>query len=381
MIKNDLIAFSQTRWGFVYQRTQHILTRYARYRRVFYFEEPMFSESSQISYRKIYAENGIEVIKPIIPEELRENEIIEALRRVVDDLVEDEFIVNFSVWYDSPKAIEYTRHLAPINTIYDCITESSLDNQSELSVQEIEILEKADLVFTANANLFSHRQNTHHNIHNFPSSIDIDHFRQARRVNEAIDQQKIIGPKLGFYGDISDHLNFDMLTDLADFHPSWNFILIGPMIGNCYNDLPRRPNIYFLGKKDYKYLPHYFAGWDVIIAPYKEEKYAHTTSQIYENLATGLPLIATPHETLKKQYEPLGLVKTAATSTCFSTACEEALKIKKLDEEWLKKVDNYLDTQSWDKTFEDMKELELKTLKSSLPYRKNKFTLDSILQM
>lgn len=378
MIKNDLLVFSQTRWGFVYQRTQQIISRHAKHRRVFFIEEPILTETNQISYRKVFAENGIEVIKPVLPEDLSASQGIDALKRVVDDLIEDEFIINFSVWYDSPKAIEFSRHLAPISTIYDCITESSPERPAELSVQEIELLEKADLVFAANANLYSHRKNSHHNIHNFPNSIDLSHFRQARQVSEPLDQKKISGPKLGFYGDITEHLNFDLLTDMADYRPGWNFIFVGPMVGNCYHDLPRRPNIYFFGKKEYKYLPNYFAGWDATIAPYKEGKYGHTTAQMYEYLATGRPVIATPHPILTEKYEPLGLVKTAATPTCFLAACEEAMNTKR-ESDWLKKVDDYLDSKSWDQTFEDMKDLEIKTLTSSLPFRRNSFSIQTMI--
>ena len=37
----DLICFSHLRWGFVYQRPQHLLTRFAKHTRVFFFEEPI----------------------------------------------------------------------------------------------------------------------------------------------------------------------------------------------------------------------------------------------------------------------------------------------------------------------------------------------------
>ncbi|MES2803736.1 MAG: glycosyltransferase family 1 protein [Bdellovibrionota bacterium] len=380
MIKNDLLAFSQTRWGFVYQRTQQLLSRYAKHRRVFFVEEPVFTETTQISYRKVFVENGVEVIKPVLPNNLSASEISEAMKRVVDDLIEDEFIINFSVWYDSANAIDYSRHLSPISTIYDCVQETNPEKPSELSIHEIELLEKADLVFAANEKLYSHRKNQHHNIHNFPNSIDLGHFRQARQVNEPLDQKKISGPKLGFSGEISNQLNFDLLTDIADYRPSWNIILIGPMVGSCYNDLPRRPNIYFFGRKDYKYLPHYFAGWDVTIAPYKQDKNSNTTTQMYEYLATGRPVVATPQDILIEKYEPLGLVKTANTATCFLAACEEAMKTKQ-NPEWLKKVDDYLDNKSWDKTFEDMKDLEIKTLMSSIPYKRNKFSNETMMRM
>lgn len=380
MIKNDLLAFSQTRWGFDYQRTQQLLSRYAKHRRVFFIEEPVFTETNQVSYRKVFVENGVEVINPVLPNDLTHSEVTEAMKRVVDDLIEDEFIINFSTWYDYAQAIEYSRHLSPISTIYDCAQETNPEKPSELSIYEIELLEKADLVFAASEKLFSFRKTQHHNIHSYPNSIDLSHFRQARKVNEPLEQKKITGPKLGYCGDITNQINFELLTDMADYRPSWNFILVGPIVGNIYNDLPKRPNIYFFGRKEYKYLPHYFAGWDVTIAPYHTDKNANTTTQVYEYLATGRPVVATPQDLLVEKYEPLGLVKTASSATCFLAACEEAMKTKQ-NSEWLSKVDEYLESKSWDQTFEDMKELEIKTLMSSIPYKRNKFSNETMMRI
>src|SRR5688572_9633549 len=42
----DLVCFSHLRWDFVYQRPQHLLTRCARDRRVFFVEEPIFGNGS-----------------------------------------------------------------------------------------------------------------------------------------------------------------------------------------------------------------------------------------------------------------------------------------------------------------------------------------------
>ena len=37
----DLVCLSHLRWGFVFQRPQHLMTRFARDRRVFFIEEPV----------------------------------------------------------------------------------------------------------------------------------------------------------------------------------------------------------------------------------------------------------------------------------------------------------------------------------------------------
>ena len=38
---SDLVCFSHLRWSWVYQRPQHLMSRAARDRRVFIFEEPI----------------------------------------------------------------------------------------------------------------------------------------------------------------------------------------------------------------------------------------------------------------------------------------------------------------------------------------------------
>ena len=54
----DLVVVSHLRWDLVFQRPQHLLTRCARERRVFFIEEPMFGDGplrSEIQVR----ENGV----------------------------------------------------------------------------------------------------------------------------------------------------------------------------------------------------------------------------------------------------------------------------------------------------------------------------------
>src|SRR5947209_12200905 len=40
----DLVCLSHLRWDFVYQRPQHLLSRCAQERRVFFIEEPVFHD-------------------------------------------------------------------------------------------------------------------------------------------------------------------------------------------------------------------------------------------------------------------------------------------------------------------------------------------------
>jgi len=41
---SDLVCLSHLRWDFVFQRPQHLMTRWAKHARVFYVEEPIEHE-------------------------------------------------------------------------------------------------------------------------------------------------------------------------------------------------------------------------------------------------------------------------------------------------------------------------------------------------
>src|SRR3954463_9101110 len=84
----DLLCFSHLRWDFVFQRPQHLLTRFARERRVFFFEEPMRdSASPELEVREVEA-GGRRVIPPLPPG----IEAEPAVRTLLDELIGDEQI-------------------------------------------------------------------------------------------------------------------------------------------------------------------------------------------------------------------------------------------------------------------------------------------------
>jgi UDP-galactopyranose mutase len=46
----NLICFSHLRWGFVYQRPQHLLTRFKNLYNVFFIEEAIYTEEKDGLY-------------------------------------------------------------------------------------------------------------------------------------------------------------------------------------------------------------------------------------------------------------------------------------------------------------------------------------------
>jgi UDP-galactopyranose mutase len=360
----DLLVFSHLRWDFVFQRPQHLLSRHAKHRRVFYFEEPVFGMTELPRLHLRETSENVLVIIPYLPSDIAPSKIEAAMTDLVDELIYEEELIDYTLWYYTPMALAFTRHLEPRATIFDCMDELSLfkDAPEALVTMEGELLKKADVVFTGGQSLYEAKKHIHHNIHPFPSSIDFHHFAKARqRLVEPDDQITIPHPKIGFYGVIDERLNIDLLMNIADLRPDYHFIIIGPVVKIDPRTLPRRKNIHYLGKKDYHILPLYVSSWECAIMPFalNEATRFISPTKTPEFLAAGKSVVSTSIRDVVYPYLHRKLIQIADTPDEFVAAIDIALEDRK-NPEWLDRVDHYLGDNSWDNTFEKMAEMEIR---------------------
>lgn len=358
----DLLVFSHLRWDFVFQRPQHLLTRHAKHRRVFYFEEPVFgmTEVPRLHLRET-SENVLVVI-PYLPSNIDPEKMEAAMIDLVDELVYEEELIDYSIWYYTPMALAFSRHLEPRAIIFDCMDELSLFRGAPQSLidKEAELMKLADVVFTGGHSLYEAKKHSHHNIHSFPSSIDFSHFSQARqRLIEPDDQINIPHPRIGYYGVIDERFDTELLMQMADLKSDYHFIVVGPTAKIDPNDLPKRPNIHYLGKKDYHALPLYLAGWDCAMMPFAlndSTKFISPT-KTPEFLAAGKPVVSTSIRDVVYPYGQNRLVRIADTPEDFIDAIDLSMEECKTPE-WIDRVDHGLRDNSWDITFSKMAALE-----------------------
>lgn len=356
----DLVCLSHLRWDFVYQRPQHLLSRFARRRRVFFCEEPIFVDGEthlEISPR---ADNLFVLVPHISHSERETGNVTDIQRAMLDELFDSQNIENFALWFYTPMAMDYAAHLQPLVTIFDCMDELSAFKFAppELIENERRLLEKADLVFTGGQSLYEAKKEKHARVFAFPSSIDAAHFNTARNIEaEPDDQQSIARPRFGYCGVIDERIDIGLLGEAASLRPDWQFVMIGPIVKISEEDLPQRENIHYLGGKDYQELPAYLSGWDVALMPFalnESTKYISPT-KTPEYLAAGCPVVSTPIRDVVRPYGELNLVHIAETAEEFVAAGDEALRED--SDERLKRADEFLSQISWDKTWAQMANL------------------------
>lgn len=363
----NLICFSHLRWDFVYQRPQHLLSRFAMNFNVYFVEEPIFDCKGDpyLSFTK--RDEKLWVGVPHLPAGISKAEESELLDDLLDKFLNNEDLSRFIFWYYTPMAMSFTEYFHPRLTVYDCMDELSHFKFAppELKLLEKKLFDKADVVFTGGNSLYEFKKNHHENIHPFPSSIEREHFESARfSRNEPEDQKAISGIKLGFYGVIDERFDIKLVDRLAASRPDWQLVFLGPVVKIDPAELPVRDNIHYLGSKGYKELPAYLSGWDVALLPFQLNDATRFISptKTPEYLAAGRPVVSTAIRDVVNPYGEQGLVKIANDAEGFIAAIEELLALDK--QQWLPMVDQFLNQNSWNITQDKMLELIKTTIKN-----------------
>ena len=353
-----LLCFSHLRWDFVFQRPQHLMTRFARDHRVIYWEEPVLDATGKPHLDVRYGD--VTVATPHLAPDLTPAEAEQALRSLLDGLIGNARAPLIR-WYYTPMMLPFSRHLDAVCTVYDCMDELANFRFAppELLPLESELFGRADLVFTGGYSLYEAKRARHPDVHPFPSSVDAAHFRTARDAQlDPEDQRSLPRPRLGFYGVIDERMDLGLLAALADARPDWSIVMIGPVVKIDPADLPQRPNIHWLGGKSYDELPAYLSGWDVALMPFaiNEATQFISPTKTPEYLAAGRPVVSTPIVDVARHYGELDAVGIASSADTFVAACEEALALAAGPKDWLGPVDALLASMSWDQTYARMRE-------------------------
>ncbi len=357
--EGPVVCFSHLRWDFVLQRPQHLMQRFSERRQVFFFEE-FIPTDHHLAYLEIHPFEGTTVksVRPRIPHWWNAADREAGLARLLDDLLALHGGGKPILWYYTPLMYAFSDHIDATAVIYDCMDELANFKFAPVELRDAEraLMARADAVFTGGVSLYEAKRDNHANIHAFPSSVDIQHFGRTRSgLTEPSDQASISGPKLGYYGVIDERLDLELMKSVAEARPDLSLIFIGPVVKISPDELPRAPNIHYLGLKPYADLPAYLSGWDVALMPFalNEATRFISPTKTPEYLAAGRPVVSTRVVDVARAYGDVTGVYLASDAQEFVAACDRAIALSETTD-WLGAVDEVLMLSSWDKTFQSM---------------------------
>lgn len=321
----DLVVFSHLRWDFVYQRPQHLLSRLARDRRVFFVEEPDHTPgpaSITASSRCV----GVTVLQARTP--IEATGFADAQLRVLEPLLRqclaDHGVRAAVAWFYTPMALPLLDAVPARAVVYDCMDELSAFDFAppQLLQREAELLQRADVVLTGGPSLYEAKKSRHANVHCFPSAVDVAHFAPAAG---RVDTSDIAHPRLGFFGVIDERLDSALIAALAQAEPDWQVVMVGPVVKIDPASLPRAANIHWLGQQPYAALPALVQGWQVCLLPFALNAATRFISptKTLEYMAAEKPVVSTAVHDVVTLYGDQ--IRVASDAASFIALCRAAL--------------------------------------------------------
>jgi UDP-galactopyranose mutase len=353
-----LVAFSHLRWGFVWQRPQHLLTRFAREMPVVVVEEPEYHlQGADVRVRR---DHGVTVVTPLLPWTDERHGFGDHVNRRISRLVEP-FVrpgTNPILWYYTPMALgAEPATVRPRLTVYDAMDDLASFRAAppELRRREARLLSTVDLVFAGGPTLYRQRRDMHPSVHCFPSGVEAAHFASRTKASppEGLADQR--RPILGYYGVIDERLDLDLLAEIADLRSDWTIALIGPVAKIDEDTIPVRDNIVRFGQQAYDDLPAFLACFDVALMPFarNEATRAISPTKTLEYLAGGKPVVSTPITDVMALYGDA--VEIASTGEEFVAAAESVLnRTSHADRQWRARAARLLAAHDWDCIAESM---------------------------
>jgi len=319
----------------VWQRPQQFLSRLSQRHRILFVEGPDLQDTStEPSYllRQISDYPNITVMNTHFPSarfhdgKWVDEKRRELLLRALNGPLKGKFDRPVQWFYDPMAASPHMHHLNELAIVYDCMDELSQFRFAppEIITRERELLAEADVVFAGGRKMCESKSRFNNNCHFYGCGVDVKHFSRARASGTQIPADISFGEGqlvLGYFGVVDERLDYDLLAKVADANPSWHVAMIGPTCKVDPNALPQRPNLHWLGRREYAQLPEYTKGFDVCLMPFalnEATEYINPTKAL-EYMATGRPIVSTAVPDVVSNFGKV--VKIARSATEFIEMC------------------------------------------------------------
>lgn len=332
-----IIAHSHLEWDWVWQRPQQFLSRFSREHRVLFVEGPKTEaiSRSRMSLRQAEDHPNVLILQMWMPEdrwhdgEWMDEERHRLLKRLLTGPLGDIFANPVQWFYDPMAVTSFASRMNERAIVYDCMDQLSQFRGAhpELVQRERQLLAMADIVFAGGPKIHSAKRLHNENCHAFGCGADVAHFGKAMLAETVVpsDVAQLSGPVLGYFGVVDERLDYDMIAALADAHPAGNVVIVGPVAKVDPAAFPKRPNLHWLGGRDYSQLPGYVKSFDACLMPFAlnaATEFINPTKAL-EYMAAGKPIVSTAVEDVVLQFT--GIVKVARSPeefirTAWSTA-------------------------------------------------------------
>jgi Glycosyltransferase len=344
--KMDLLCLSSTRWDYIWQRPQQLMSRIAREHRVLYVDhvypvahQEIFQLLSNLSLlkKRVQEINGnlfrlslVELSSDAFEGNLDASGISKLNQSIktifINAVLKQLHIEQPVIWTCLPNSRAIVEKIPNRLVCYDCVDDFASFSwwPPDTKIEEIGLIEAADIVFATAHSLYKRCKALNVSTYLVPNAADYEHFSSPSAApSDLIDG--IPKPVIGYVGAFYEWVDTGLLLAIAKTHPEWSLVIIGPIHGINTSLFAGFPNVYIMGPREYKDLPRYLAGFDVCMIPFRRNELTLNTNPIkmYEYLAAGKAVVSTDLPEVRRYN---GVIRIAGDYTEFITKVEEAIQ-------------------------------------------------------
>ncbi|MFL6589694.1 MAG: glycosyltransferase [Chthoniobacterales bacterium] len=360
-----IIVHSHLRWDWVWQRPQQFLSRLSERHPVLFVESPFQSAQAvepRATLREIKDYPNIVVLQTEIPAARWNAAWVDKERRhLVESVLAGPLGTLFESpvqWFYDPMAVTaFAGHLNERAIVYDCMDELSLFRGAppELVKRERELLAVADVVFAGGPKMWRAKKEYNANCFCYGCGVDAKHFAAARDLALPIpgEMMGLPQPVYGYMGVVDERIDYDLLAALAD-HGEGSVVILGPSTKVDPASFPQRPNLHWLGGRDYAELPAYLKAFDVCLMPFalNEATAFINPTKALEYMATAKPIVSTSIDDVVAQFSEV--VAVAQNHTDFIIKARDCAE--KPDEARIRRGLSLVWQNSWDSIVRSLEE-------------------------
>ncbi len=360
-LRYPIILHARTKWdrALIWRRGQHVAAHLSKDHPVLYID-PIHWTDDETEYPRAgmsYSVDYPNVSNLIIhlPATYRGDDKLvrqECRRLLAETLAQTPLAGHFDApvqWFDDAAAASiFGGQVNSRAVVYTC-----LDAEPDTN-----LLSLADVVFAGSKEI----QKTivaqgRADSHLTPNGVQVKHFlRAAKGYRMAVphDINFVPRPMLVYFGTIDERIDFPLIHALAENNDAWSIVMVGPIEGVVPEHLPRRRNIFWIGRRPYGEIPDYAFAAHVCIAPFivsEATKYQRPI-KIGEYLMSGRPVVSTALPEVQRDFADV--VAIADSHAGFIEACHKG--VHEQDEKMIERGKRRMAAQGWPKLVASMDE-------------------------
>lgn len=336
--KKWIITFVPDEWSDSYQTRHHLMISLSEFYNIIWVSNPKSFLTHGLSFSMKLEKTqvlGLEVLNLKFPMALTFKDfnrpiinllakalnktfsriyLIMLKRKIKTFLIKDPIIY---VW--RPEFFQVASGLFKnVTKCYHIDDEYSFNLQQDLPVSRFEkaALRNSDVVFIHSKSLMEKKGRYNSNSIMLPNAVSSSSLKPSEKLISTLKVSETLifesrRPVIGYVGQIKRQLDFELLFQLVNKLPQYNFVFIGKIkkqhkeVNDGWSRIEKFQNVHYLGEKKSSELAYYIQKFDVAIMPYLNNVYTKYIFplKLYEYMASGCQIISTNLPNLKEYGE------------------------------------------------------------------------------